>query len=316
MKRIDLHCDTLIRVAQKDFKGDLANNELQIDLNRLKESDALIQFFAIFLSQKFDPDMEKVYGEFQRVIGYLKTQEEKYPELFSVIHDKKDLSDLGDKVGVVITIEDGAMINGKSDRVKELYDQGVRLITLTWNFENTLGYPNSPDPTLMSKGLKPFGIEVIKKMNELGMIVDVSHLSDGGFWDVMKYSTKPVMASHSNSRILTNHPRNMTDDMIKALSDNGGVMGLNFCPSFCGNDPEYTSVSDLVKHALHIKEVGGIEVLALGSDYDGIHGVQEMKDCTEYDKLAKGLSQAGFTDEEIEMVFYKNALRVINANLK
>ena len=316
MKRIDLHCDTLIRVAQQDFKGDLAHNELQIDLNRLKESDALIQFFAIFLSQKFDPDMEKVYGEFQRVIRFLKTQEEKYSNLFSVIHDEKDISNLGDKVGAIITIEDGAMINGKLDRVKEIYDQGVRLITLTWNYENTLGYPNSPDSNLMNKGLKPFGIEVIKKMNELGMIVDVSHLSDGGFWDVMKYTTKPVMASHSNSRILTNHPRNMTDDMIKALSDNGGVMGLNFCPDFCGNTPEYTSVSDLVKHALHIKEVGGIEVLALGSDYDGIYGVQEMKDCTQYDKLANGLSQAGFTDQEIEMVFYQNALRVIKANLK
>src|SRR5699024_7042079 len=109
-------------------------------------------------------------------------------------------------------------------RLHEFYDAGVRLITLTWNYENAAGYPNSRDSSVMRKGLKPFGKVLIEEMNDLGMIIDVSHLSDGGFWDVARRSKKPFIASHSNARAVTSHPRNLTDEMIRAIAEKGGVI--------------------------------------------------------------------------------------------
>ena len=113
-----------------------------------------------------------------------------------------------------------------------MYEKGTRLMTLTWNYENCLGYPNSRDASVMGRGLKKFGLETIEQMNGLGMLVDVSHLSDGGFWDCIRHSSAPVVASHSNVRALCDCPRNLTDEMLKALGEKGGAAGLNFYPAF------------------------------------------------------------------------------------
>ena len=129
------------------------------------------------------------------------------------------------------------------NRLHTLYQEGVRLVTLLWNEENCIGSPNSKDRKIMQKGLKPFGFEVVEQMNSLGMLIDVSHLSDGGFWDVLSTSSKPIVASHSNARALCEHPRNLSDDMIRALAEKGGVIGLNFYPYFV-NPVGHASVSD------------------------------------------------------------------------
>lgn len=132
----------------------------------------------------------------------------------------------------MLTVEDGRMVNGSFDRLEQLAKTGVRAIALTWNFENCFGAPNSRDPKIMSKGLSAFGKEAIEAMNELGILVDVSHLSDGGFYDVAKISKKPFVATHSDCRALAAHPRNLTDDMIRLLAQKGGVSGINFAPAF------------------------------------------------------------------------------------
>ena len=221
-------------------------------------------------------------------------------------------------ISAFLTLEDGRSVNGDLKRLDHFYEKGIRLITLTWNNENCIGFPNSKDPDIMNKGLKPFGIELIERMNQLGVIIDVSHLSDGGFYDVAKYSKKPFTASHSNSRILSPHTRNMTDDMIKVLADKGGIMGLNLGPEFLNEDitNKNSTVALMVKHLNHQKNIGGIEVLALGSDFDGVFGNMEINGCDKYYLLFDALKKDGWTEQEIEMLAYKNAERFLKDVLK
>ena len=208
------------------------------------------------------------------------------------------------------------------------YHLGVRMMTLTWNYPNELGYPNrlasnssyfpSDGEDDAVHGLTEKGIQFVEEMEHLGMIVDVSHLSDAGFWDVIRYTKKPFVASHSNARALVpDCPRDLTDDMIRALSERGGVAGINYFPPFLSaQDPKadrsaYQSrISDMIRHMKHMKQVGGIQCIGLGSDFDGIHGDLEMKDGSELPKLEWAMRKEGFTESEIEAVFYGNVLRV------
>ena len=158
---------------------------------------------------------------------------------------------------------------------------------------------------------------MVKEMNKLGMIVDVSHLSDKGFWDVINTSTKPIVASHSNARGVCKNVRNLTDEMIIALHKNGGVMGMNYCADFMDVDPEIgkNTIDCTIKHIKYIKELVGVDVIALGSDFDGIDPNIEIKDASLMPRLVERLKEEGFTEEEIEKITYKNALRVFKANL-
>ncbi len=164
-------------------------------------------------------------------------------------------------------------------------------------------------------GLKPFGLEVVERMNELGIVVDVSHLSEGGFWDVAHISNKPFAASHSCARVLCGSSRNLTDAQLRALADKGGVCGINFLSRFL-HDPvgnpeqdDYTAVEDVTRHLRHMKNVAGVEALAIGSDYDGISSKLEWDDWSGTEYLLHGLETI-FTPEELEKVCWKNALRL------
>ena len=213
-------------------------------------------------------------------------------------------------MSAVLTLEEGGVLNGNMGHLEELYQQGIRLITLTWNYENCIGFPNSRDEQVMKKGLKPFGIEVLKRMNELGIIIDVSHISDGGFWDVMKYSKKPVVASHSNARAICNHPRNLTDDMIKALGEKGGAAGVNFYPYFL-NEQGVATVEDIANHITHMYQVGGEDVVAIGTDFDGFdEGELNLTNISEIGLVYDALVKRGFTERQLEKFWNKNVLRV------
>ncbi len=151
------------------------------------------------------------------------------------------------------------------------------------------------------------------------MIVDVSHLSDKGFWDIAEHSTRPFAASHSNCRALAPHCRNLTDEMIRALAEKGGLVGLNYCSGFLDDQPARklcrSTTALMAKHAAHFKQVGGIEIIGLGSDFDGIGGKLEMDDCSKLPLLADALRSEGFTEDEVEAIFYRNAQRFFEENL-
>ncbi len=298
----DMHCDTIMRIYQDNTE--LKTNSYHISENKMIKGGSLVQFFAMFINMK---EVDNVYTVCNEMIDVFDREIAKS----NVIRKGTAPSDIGDDhITGILTIEEGGAIQGDMDKLIHFYNRGVRSIVLTWNYENEIGYPNY-EYTYKDKGLKPFGIEVVKKMNELGMIVDVSHLSDGGFWDCIKYSNKPIIASHSNARAVHDHPRNLTNEMILALRDKGGVMGINFYSGFLDGS-NLSKVSSIVKHIKYIKDLAGIDVIALGTDYDGINCELEIEDISKMDMLKKALEVEGFTAEEIDKIFYKNALRVYN----
>ena len=312
---IDLHCDTIMALYQKK-ENELKSNSLQIDINKLKEGNYLAQVFAMFVFLKGNDNPFKVCDEMIDLF-YSELEKNKDEIKLALTYDEVIKNHEQGLVNAILSIEEGGVIDGVLSNVDYFYERGVRMICLNWNFINGIGHPNfvlseKPDFTKPNteQGLTPFGIDVVKRMEKLGMIIDVSHLSDKGFWDVFNNTTKPFIASHSNSRSVCNHVRNLTDDMIKALSSRGGVTGLNFCTNFINSDAEVTYVNDIVKHALHIIEVGGIDCVALGTDFDGIGRTTEIDNAGEMGKLYTAFKEVGLSDEDIEKIFYKNFLRV------
>lgn len=322
MKVVDMHCDTIggiWKAAKSGQAVDLRENDLHIDLMKLQKGDYLLQNFAmfVFLGRERDP-LENVL----EMIDIYYRELEKNQDLIAPVFTYSDIEKNANegKMSALLTVEEGAVCKGNPYVLRNLYRQGVRMMTLTWNFENEIGYPNTVvraedyDPS-RRYGLKEGGIELVREMNRLGMIVDVSHLSDDGFWDVVKYSEQPFVASHSNARSLCGHTRNLTDDMIRALADKGGVTGINFCGDFL-NPNGQSRMEDMVRHMKHIVNVGGIGVLGLGTDYDGIDGELELYDCSTMQRLSEEMEKQGFRSAEIEAVFHKNVLELYREVLK
>lgn len=307
MKFIDFHCDTAY-VLFKNKGKTLRDNDLKVNVEKLKRGDALGQFFALFIDDKENDDNFKTCISMLNNLKNELIKEKDDIKLCTGYNDYENNKTSG-KISAFLTIEGGEALKDNLDNINFFKNQGVSLMTLTWNYENNIGYPNY-EYTYKDKGLKNFGIEAIERMNDLGIIIDVSHLSDGGFLDVLKHSKKPFVASHSNSRFVTNHSRNLTDEMIKGLSNKGGVLGINFCSSFLGNS-KVAKIDDMIKHITHIKNIGGIECISIGTDFDGIENEVEIKDSSEMSKLYYSLEKAKFTINDIEKIFYKNAERII-----
>lgn len=312
MNFIDFHCDTMEALLNNPNNWSLSKNNLSVDIEKMKKGNSLAQFFALYINQEKTKNpldtclemVDKFYLELDKNIDSI-----------ALATNCKDLTKNKQKgkISAFLTIEGGEAINGSLYNLRNFYRLGVRLITLTWNFPNEIGFPNCKDEYVY-RGLTSFGHELIGEMNNLSMIIDVSHLSDKGFYDVARISKKPFIASHSNSRTITNHPRNLTDEMIKILSQKGGVMGINFEKSFLGENIP-AEVSDMINHIKHIRKVGGIDVIVIGSDFDGVELPSEITNIGEINKLAFELKKNNFSEDEIEKIFYKNALRVIKDTL-
>lgn len=301
---IDLHCDTILLLDEAGSRTGLKENPFSVDLKKLQDNKSLAQFFALFIElEAFDEPwqyFEKLYQRFKKEMqenSHLIKHVKSYDEMIN-----------NDKISAFLTVEEGGIIGNDFNKLEKLYALGVRLITLTWNFPNSIGYPNVNGYS--DQGLTPFGKEVIDYMNTAGMIVDVSHLSDAGFWDVANISKKPFIASHSNARSIVNHSRNLTDEMIRAIANAGGVIGINFCPTFI-NNAGISTIEMIVEHMLHIINKGGIDVMAIGTDFDGIKGPLEIKDISKMYLLEDALIKSGLNQNQIEKIWQKNAKRVI-----
>jgi len=317
MKYIDLHCDTLLRCY---FEGAaLGKNNIHLDLTRSKKAGLMAQCTAVYIPTH---DMAELCNLKKSPDDYFLDCVEMYRRELDINKDlaaqaltSEDIANnfADGKISTILTIENGVIVWDKLENLTKFFELGVRLITLTWNYENCFGFPQSTDADIMKRGLKPFGIEAIKHMNELGIIVDVSHLSEGGFYDVAKHSRKPFVASHSCCRSLCDVGRNLTDDQLRLLGDRGGVCGINFAPRFIEKDSEYARTEDIVRHMRHIADKAGIGAVAFGSDFDGFTGDLEFGDCTGMPTLIDALSKV-FSQRELEMICYGNALRLFKDN--
>lgn len=326
MKVIDMHCDTIAELYQKHIRGEEASifeNSLSVSLEKMEKGGYGLQNFAMFIN------LEKAQGHPFTACMHLAdtffTQMRKFSDKIGIVRNWKEIEEnwKAGKMSALLTAEEGGICQGELSLLRILHELGVRMMTLTWNYPNELGYPNlmkrEPDGTKILKaddvhGLTEKGIAFLEEMERLGMIVDISHLNDKGIWDVFHYTKKPFVASHSNCRALSPHPRNLTDEMIKTLAERGGVAGLNFCAAFLvkkeTDEVQTSRIEDMLRHLRHMKQVGGIEVIGLGTDFDGIENPVEIRDASCMQALAQAMEKDGFTIGEIEKVFHGNVLRV------
>jgi Zn-dependent dipeptidase, microsomal dipeptidase homolog len=335
MKIADMHCDTISEIWESRKQSvsqnggspqQLSRNDLHIDIRKMKKAGYLLQNFALYVDLKkgLDPfeyvlELIDVFreemGKNKNDIGVIKT----YDEILA--------NERQGKMSALMTIEEGGCCKGEIGNLERLYQLGARMMTLTWNYPNELASPNlflksaEKGSTLKndegfnlfdsSRGVTEKGFFFIQRMEELGMIIDVSHLSDAGFWDIVQHTKKPFVASHSNARALCGHCRNLTDDMIRAVAGRGGVIGLNFYGCFLNEtNDSHSRVARMAAHARHMLNVGGSGCLGLGSDFDGISGELEIQDCSQMQKLVDGLERAHFTGTEIENILWRNVMRV------
>jgi len=317
MTYIDFHCDTASAMLEQ--KEPLFKNSLKVDIERLQKGKATAQFFALYIDKM---EHKSSYAYCLEMMENFKRELSKNKKSITLCQNSVDLNRAKKegKIGAFLTIEEGDAIEGDLEKLRFFKEQGVSLITLTWNYENALGYPNF-DWIHQHKGLKPKGVEVIEAMNHLNMLIDVSHLSDGGFKDVLKHSKQPFIATHSNARAMTNHPRNLSDNMLKELANAGGLTGINFFNNFLVNGVlkeklEIAKIEDMVRHIKHIYHVAGVDVIGLGSDFDGIANPVEIEDASQMGKLSDALLKEGFSYDEVEKIFWKNGVRVIEEVLR
>ncbi len=318
----DLHCDTMLDIVRnQDYH--LRKSKSHIDCEKLKKGQYVLQNFAIFTN----------LGKNEANFNFASFMIDKY---YSELEENKDVispaftySDIENnmaagKVSAVLTIEEGAVCEGNVEKLKSLYEKGVRMMTFTWNYKNCLGSPNSLEDEKaivnLDFGLTEKGFEILDAMETFGIVPDVSHLSDKGFFDVAYKSNKPFVASHSNAREICPHPRNLTDDMIKTIGERNGIIGLNYCNSFLSKN--YTpgkgiDIEAFIPHIKHIINIGGENCLGLGTDFDGIDNPPiQIPDSSKQQELFLLLKNNGFNDSLIEKICYKNVLNFYKEVLK
>lgn len=313
---LDLHCDTLELGFLKEAEDIYELPEGMLDIRRMREAGMFGQFFAIFFpprDREWMPEDEVYYQALKKLFYDSLNRHKDCIAYAGSAAEAKENYQQG-KLSAFLTIEDGRHVQGRLSNIERFYRDGVRLISLTWNHENCFGAPNSRERSVMEKGLTTFGKEAVRYMNELGMLIDVSHLSDGGFYEALELTKKPLLASHSNARAICPHPRNLTDDMIRRLSETGGVAGVNFYGPFLQPDArtENSTLEALTAHITYMFRLGGEDFPALGTDFDGISGKVEINSPLLMQKLFEHLKKQGFTERQIEKLAYKNALRVIH----
>lgn len=327
MKVADMHCDTISAILRGKEQGKeiaLRKNNLQLDLERMKQGDYLIQNFALFLELEDPRVVGSPFRYAMKMADVFYREMEKNRDIIRPVTSYQQIEENAKdgKMSALLTLEEGQICEGDIALLRAFYRMGARMMTLTWNYPNQLGYPAKATGgefagkafTEAEYGLTERGIEFLEEMERLGMIIDVAHLNDAGIRDVLKYTKKPFVASHSNARHLCSHPRTLNDELLKAIGERGGVIGLNYYAYFLRDWKEGEQVvskaEDIVAHAKYIRDVAGIEALGLGSDFDGMDGELEIGSPADLPKLEDVFKKNGFTESEIEKIFCKNVLRV------
>ena len=306
----DLHCDTALALLGKELCGghELKNNELHIDLDRAKTLSGYAQCFACFTT----PFMEEWYKKspveiFEREMAMILHQMEKNPKMIRQAYTAGEVRKNLEKgiMSGILSIEGPAGFGFDPALLEDLQAIGFRMTTLGWNEMNVLTGSHQTGGGLTDQG-KAF----VKEAQRVGMMVDVSHISDEGFWDIMDITEKPIVASHSNSRAMCDNSRNLTDDMFRAICQSGGVAGFNQCASFVGEQPDLDTVCDHILHFLELDPEGSH--IALGGDLDGCDELPEGFDGIQsYPAMAAKLLERGVDDKILNKIYWENALGVM-----
>ena len=311
----DLHCDTALALLGEDVNqaGSLASNKGHIDLNRAEKLAGYCQCFACFTT----PYMEQWHHitptlVFEREIATIQREIDKNKKRISIAYTPEDViaNQEKGKMSAILTIEGPAGFGFDPELLESMFLEGFRISTLGWNESNPLTGSNQT-----GGGLTDLGKAYVRQAQSLGILVDVSHISDEGFWDIMKITQAPVVASHSNSRALCNHSRNLTDDMFRAIRDSGGVAGINQFADFLGQKPTLDTVCDHIFHFMELDPEG--KHIALGGDLDGCEALAEgFEGVQSYDALADRLIARGLDAATVQNIYWNNALGVMATALR
>ena len=311
----DLHCDTALALLGEDVNqaGSLASNKGHIDLNRAEKLAGYCQCFACFTT----PFMEQWHHitptlVFEREIATIQREIDKNKNRISIAYSPEDvIANLEKgKMSAILTIEGPAGFGFDPELLESMFLAGFRISTLGWNESNPLTGSNQT-----GGGLTDLGRAYVRQAQSLGILVDVSHISDEGFWEIMKITQAPVIASHSNSRALCNHSRNLTDDMFCAIRDSGGIVGINQFADVLGQKPTLDTVCDHIFHFLELDPEG--RHVALGGDLDGCEVLAEgFEGVQSYDALADRLIARGLDAATVQNIYWNNALGVMATALR
>lgn len=309
MRFFDLHCDTLYRCLEED--ASLCRNNFHISLQKGNAFENWGQCFAAWIPDELRGS--DAVSLVDRAIAKFEAELEANKHFMQKCTSAKNLKDAekARKCASILALEGGAALDGKISELYKVATRGVKIITLTWNGHCELG---DGCGVLNPLGITAFGKEAVKKMQELGVFVDVSHASDKLFYDVVNVSQKPIIATHSNSRAVCGHKRNLTDEQFRLIKDSGGIVGINFCKDFL-NERGAAGFDDILAHVEHFLQLGGEHTICMGSDFDGadmpsgISGIESIGSLRDY------FAQKGYGDDILEDIFYNNAHRFFRENM-
>ncbi|MCF0159738.1 MAG: membrane dipeptidase [Bacteroidaceae bacterium] len=311
---IDTHTDAPMGWSRGYALGDRKSN--QVNIPKMIEGHLDAQFLAAFLGQgeRDDASLQKAVDKCQTLLNSIHEQVAKYPDYAGIARTEAEARALKaqGKRAFFIGIENGYGIGKDLKNIKRFYDQGANYITLCHSYDNDICHSstNTEDENL---GLTDFGKKVVKEMNRVGMLIDLSHASMGTFWDVIKLSKQPVFCSHSGAKDVFFHNRNLNDDQLRALAKNGGVIQICIFASYMGADRNKTNVEDVVDHIDHCVKVAGIDHVGIGSDFDGGGGVIGCNGDNDMIQITVKLLERGYTEEQLEKIWAGNFFRVLNA---
>ncbi len=307
----DCHCDTLTELYNKN--ASLYENEQHFDIKRQIALGGGLQFCAIYVPTEV--------FRYQGGLRYTLCLLDKYNQEIKKLHENgidvlqvRTAEDAGNvlkhKAATLLAIEEGGAIDGSLEALRCLYELGVRAMTLTWSNRNDIADGINEEAT--GSGLTLFGKQVVAEMNRLGMLVDVSHISTAGFWSVIETSTKPIIATHSNAKSLCSHPRNLNDEQIKALTQNGGLAGITFAGQFLEEDWHNACIESVYKHIDYMLNlIGNDDHIGFGSDFDGIsHPPYNIQGVQDYKPLIEYLSKY-YSDETINKITHQNVINLL-----
>lgn len=309
MRFFDLHCDTTTFAMRKE--RDFIDNRLAVHFPILPELKHHTQCFAIFTPDSYR-GMDAV-DYYETALRYFQDQLNKYPCYFEQVQNFKDIERITEngKTAAILTVEGGCVINGNLELLHKIQKDGVKMMTLTWNGENEIGF-GAPTP---ENGLKPFGFDTIKEMERMGMTIDIAHLSDKGIEDVFQTVSGAVVSSHSNLRSCCEHQRNLTEDQFREIVRRGGLVGINFYKAFLNKSEDEASLDDVVRHINRMLELGGEDTICMGSDYDGCDVVNDITTLNDIGNLYEKLKKSGFSETVLSKIFWDNAYRFFSQRI-
>ncbi len=305
LKFFDLHCDTLYEAVTKS--KNLYENDLHVSLKKADVYNPYIGCFAVWIPDDIKGENGKALKLFNDAVNLLNNQVKLYGNYAKILKNKEDLIDLKNnkirKSGIILTVEGSRILGKDINNVKYLYDKGVRMMTLTWNGHCEVG--DGAD-VIKPQGLTEFGKKTIKEMEKINMIVDVSHAGEKLFYDVAENADLPFVATHSNSKSICNHRRNLTDEQFEILKNRRGLVGITFCKDFLSEKAD-TDFSDIQKHVEHFLELGGENVISFGSDFDGAVMPKNIVGIESMEKLYEYFLTVNYSEELLQKIFFDNA---------